>query len=118
MGTPLHILARETVTEVDEEALQSQLMDAIKDLHERKAKYWDERLKNLLFCDNKESNLSKVMIVDLEDVLFQEESPSWDEFDQPWEESLNFATACSLMTEFRRLRRLYSQPGTMQVGVL
>ncbi|KAJ6003768.1 hypothetical protein N7522_006460 [Penicillium canescens] len=108
VGTPLHLLARET--EVDEEALRLQLMDAFKALYEKEAKYWDERLDNFLLCDNRESNPSKVMIVDLEDVYFPEDSPSWENFDQPWEESLNFATACSLMKEFTRLRRLYCQP--------
>lgn len=57
-------------------------MDALKDLHDKKAKYWDERLEYFLFCDIRDSNPSKVVIVDL-DVLFPEESPSWDEFDQP-----------------------------------
>ena len=82
-GTPLHLLARKT--QVDEERLQAQVMDALKDLHEKKAKYWDERLDNFLSCDNRDSNPSKVVIVDLEDVLFPEDSPSWDKFDQPWE---------------------------------
>jgi hypothetical protein len=46
-------------------------------------------LDNFLFCDEKEDGHGKVMIVDLEQVAFPDQSPAWEDFTSIWEESMN-----------------------------
>lgn len=104
-GTPLHILASDITIEVDEEALQSGLAEALRALFIRDVKYWDQRLDNFLFCEEKERGQGKLMIVDLEQVTFPDQSLPWEDFTQTWEESMNFGTAYSLMRTFRQLRQ-------------
>lgn len=53
MGTPLHTLARDKTIDIDEEALQSGLAEALKALFIKDAKYWDQRLDNFSFCEGR-----------------------------------------------------------------
>lgn len=105
VGTPLHRLARDNTVEVDEKALQSGLVEALRALFSSDAKYWDQRLDNFLFCEDKERGQGKVMIVDLEQVTFPDQSFSWEDSTRTWEESMNFGTAYSLTRTFCKTRQ-------------
>lgn len=105
VGMPLHQLARDDTIEVDEEALQAGLLDSFRTLFVKEAKYWDQRLDDFLFRLDREYDQGRVVIVDLEQVMFPEESLPWEESSQIREESMNFGTACSLMRAFRQIKR-------------
>lgn len=105
MGTPLHTLARDKTIDIDEEALQSGLAEALRALFIKDAKYWDQRLDNFLFCEEEGHSQNKVMIVDLEQITFPDQAPPWEEFPRTWEKSMNFGTSCSLMRTFRQIRQ-------------
>lgn len=100
----MHKLAGDNTVQVDERALQSGLVEALRALFTSDAKYWDQRLDNFLFCEDKERGQGKVMIVDLEQVTFPDQSLPWEDF-TTWEESMNLGTAYSLMRTFRRIRQ-------------
>lgn len=96
VGTTLHDLARSKKS-VNEKTMESQLEAVFESLSTYGAIYWDQKLDNFLFCDNRNRDNGKVMIVDLEQVQFPATF-------RPWQLNVNQEGARSLMRDFRDIR--------------
>lgn len=90
-GSTLFDIARNK-TEVEDETVEYELMEALKKLYEHGAEHWDQKLDNFLLCNN-----GKLMIVDLEEVRFPNKCG-------PWENSVNLGGVHHLMSDFRYIR--------------
>lgn len=95
-GITLDELARSNY-EVPEETLRSSLEEVFSEFSKHGALYRDQKLDKFLLCDGKGREKSRVMVVDLEQVVFPEHL-------RPWQHSINQEKARCLMEEFRYRR--------------
>lgn len=107
VGSTLYDLARNKNLEIDMDNLKSQLEASLKALTEKGALYWDQRLSNFLFCNNKNHENGKVMIIDLEQVTFPEHP-------KDLERGINLAGVRYLLSRFRDTREPNRQPSPVR----
>lgn len=83
--------------------LETCLTEALKELYEHGAEYWDQKLDNFLFCDKGDLPSNKVKVVDLEQVQFPNKIGRW-------ETNVNLGGVGSLMSDFRDIRDRNREP--------
>ncbi|KAJ5573532.1 uncharacterized protein N7459_007959 [Penicillium hispanicum] len=104
-GLTLYDYVRNTpnVQEDTLNVLETLLRDALKELYEHGAEYWDQKLDNFLFCDNGDLGSAKVKVVDLEEIHFPNQIGSW-------ETNVNLGGVGFLMSDLRDIRDRNREP--------